>query len=426
MIFNVGWINKVKEGKSNKEIELLNMEINSLITKWEEFFLDCYSGKIDTNEYNQIFGDLSKETKSIQDRGNSLINGMKGLGNDRCDINNNLIKLGKLSSNIVGFRSACDLGHVIYINNNIDKMLNEGKAVLNKVQRIKQIIVKHPYNKKCIFLAECINDITQEISDKLAELQSDIDVSNGGLEKENSKIQDLITIYNNVFDDICECDKQLADIINDENFDADKNQAVGDFIADMKNNFEQLIEYLHSHVTVTLDKDSLAFMDMSKKEDLKTLCKELEDCRVSIIDVIDESYSWILSSDYGNNIDEVMDYIIHYYLMLFTGVMGMLICYSGGFSFALNNDENMFVVGCLGLLIAVCVFVPGPFSAKIEDKRCNLSIGARKMLENYSKLEIFKMFINKRKETEEVKKKKQMESFVKTYRNSSLNKKHSI
>lgn len=411
----------------NKRAEVLDSELNSLITKWEEIYISCYSKKIDIDEYNKLVSDLFDETKLIENQCNNLINDMMRLEiDDNFNINQTLVKLEDLSSDYLDFSSASALGRIIYINNNIDKILIDGNIILDKAQRIQEIILRHPYNKKSVMLAEyivnLINDKIDEIKKIADELQNYTNVCankpSKGQKKYIRKAKDLLSMYETVYKDIRSCNERLTDLVGDENGMFENTDMVNNSISEIQENIEQLIVYLNNHITTTSKSSSKEFkIDASAIDELTELYDSLNKCRKYIrynIDEMAEKYYRFLKKNEVYNIDvsKVLKILIPQDL----AILSMLISWMC-FLISLVSEDNKiwFVFMCdvvIGLLSSIICFV----NSSKNPKEASL-------VDLLSTLEIWEMIIEKMKnkpDEEEEKKKKQIEGFVYTYKKSSL------
>lgn len=346
MDFNSEEIKRVKEGKDyvqkqilideiNKKAKFLAIELNSLIEKWEELYIGCFLGELNKEEYARRVHDLSREVKEIQEQGNKLIDDMRRIGiDDKFDINNILISLGTLSSN-TDFINACDLGCNIYINK-IEKILKDGNVVLDKAKRIQEIIIKYPYNKKCVMLAEYIIDSITKEMEKVASVIS---------KEDYKKINYLNFRYEDVYN-------YLVESINNKNL-----REMGSALNEWKDIIETTIFEMYDN-SLTIDKGATTMTE-------------------SIITLL-------LGA------------------AIMTSYMGVVV-YVRQLASIVGESQ--------AIILSSSLFVACPGIAMILGNILSPKLVSDVPLEP----------------TEEAKKKKrQIKKFVKTYQNSSLNKKHSI
>lgn len=163
----------------DKEAADLNLQIESLIDEWETLYVDCYKENVDYETLSRLSKKLLNDTDSIAKRSNRIINDMNKLRiEDKFDINYSIARLLGLSEVHSNLPEALKIGKIIYTNKCVDDFLANGNVILDKAIRVDKIILKHPYNKRCVMLTEYIINLI----DKQIDMASSI---NNGLQEEN-------------------------------------------------------------------------------------------------------------------------------------------------------------------------------------------------------------------------------------------------
>lgn len=410
----------------DKEATDLNLQIESIITKWEELYSYCYEKKFDNETLARLSKELVNDTKSIAERSNRLINDMNKLRiEDKFDINYSIVKLLGLSRARAKFIDAWRVGRIIYTNKCLDDFLANGNIILNKAERVKKIILKHPYNKRCVTLTEYIFNLIDEqmemessINEGLKEYKYDSKAyRDKDQTQETKKIRKLIYNYEDVYAELKSYYDKLYNtkdvsinwgIVNGASFGAQQN-------------VEKMIDELNKAIVYSVENAGTYGYDAGKIKNYCALKESLMGCKIDMKFNIDEMF-WECLSLLDNYQEIENDFDIKAFLVI--TVFCPLFFLSG----------IMILVGGIGLAF-VPVFAPTNTVGYLMAYVVNAFIfglswmiaGDKKIedLEKYSLLELWRMFFNEIFSVQNVEKereKKKLEGFVYTYRKTFLNK----
>lgn len=412
----------------DKEAADLNLQIESLIDEWETLYVDCYKENVDYETLSRLSKKLLNDTDSIAKRSNRIINDMNKLRiEDKFDINYSIARLLGLSEVHSNLPEALKIGKIIYTNKCVDDFLVNGNVILDKAVRVDKIILKHPYNKRCVMLTEYIINLIDKQIDMASSINNGLQEENYDLKmyrdkdqtQETKKIRNLIYNYEDVCVELKSAYEKLSNTGNGIINCGILNDASG-----AHQQVKKIIDELNKVIVDSVENVSVYGFDTEKISNYHVLNESLMACKKYMSNNIDKMFKKCL--DLLNNYQKPEnDFDIKFFLMFevfnllhtisgWTMLIGIIIAFADLF------DINIFNInGWIVYIASVFTYLLSPIvlSAMMDHRKLE-------KMRNHSSSELWEMCFNKIfsvQNVEEEKEKKKLEGFVYTYKKTFLN-----
>lgn len=412
----------------DKEAADLNLQIESLIDEWETLYVDCYKENVDYETLSRLSKKLLNDTDSIAKRSNRIINDMNKLRiEDKFDINYSIARLLGLSEVHSNLPEALKIGKIIYTNKCVDDFLANGNAILDKAVRVEKIILKHPYNKRCVMLTEYIINLIDKQIDMASSINNGLQEENYDLKmyrdkdqtQETKKIRNLIYNYEDVCVELKSAYEKLSNTGNEIINCGILNDASG-----AHQQVKKIIDELNKAIVDSVENVGVYGFDAEKIRNYHVLNVSLIACKKYMSYNIDEMFKKCL--DLLNNYQKPEnDFDVKFFLMFevlnllhtisgWTMLIGLIIAFADLFGINIFNID------------ALIVYIASVFTYSLSAIVLSTMMDHRKLEEmrNHSSSELWEMCFNKIfsvQNVEEEKEKKKLEGFVYTYKKTFLN-----
>ena len=412
----------------DKEAADLNLQIESLIDEWETLYVDCYKENVDYETLSRLSKKLLNDTDSIAKRSNRIINDMNKLRiEDKFDINYSIARLLGLSEVHSNLPEALKIGKIIYTNKCVDDFLVNGNVILDKAVRVDKIILKHPYNKRCVMLTEYIINLIDKQIDMASSINNGLQEENYDLKmyrdkdqtQETKKIRNLIYNYEDVCVELKSAYEKLSNTGNGIINCGILNDASG-----AHQQVKKIIDELNKVIVDSVENVSVYGFDTEKISNYHVLNESLIVCKEYMSNNIDKMFKKCL--DLLNNYQKPEnDFDIKFFLMFevfnllhtisgWTMLIGVIIAFADVFGINIFNikDRTVYIASVFTYFLSAIVLRTMMDHRKLEKMR------------NHSSLELWEMCFNKIfsvQNVEEEKEKKKLEGFVYTYKKTFLN-----
>ena len=412
----------------DKEAADLNLQIESLIDEWETLYVDCYKENVDYETLSRLSKKLLNDTDSIAKRSNRIINDMNKLRiEDKFDINYSIARLLGLSEVHSNLPEALKIGKIIYTNKCVDDFLANGNVILDKAVRVDKIILKHPYNKRCVMLTEYIINLIDKQIDMASSINNGLQEENYDLKmyrdkdqtQETKKIRNLIYNYEDVCVELKSAYEKLSNTGNGIINCGILNDASG-----AHQQVKKIIDELNKAIVDSVENVGVYGFDAEKISNYHVLNESLIVCKEYMSNNIDKMFKKCL--DLLNNYQKPEnDFDIKFFLMFevfnllhtisgWTMLIGVIIAFADVFGINIFNikDRTVYIASVFTYFLSAIVLRTMMDHRKLEKMR------------NHSSLELWEMCFNKIfsvQNVEEEKEKKKLEGFVYTYKKTFLN-----
>ena len=410
----------------DKEAADLNLQIESLIDEWETLYVDCYKENVDYETLSRLSKKLLNDTDSIAKRSNRIINDMNKLRiEDKFDINYTIARLLGLSEVHSNLPEALKIGKIIYTNKCVDDFLANGNVILDKAIRVDKIILKHPYNKRCVMLTEYIINLIDKQIDMAPSINNGLQGENYDLKRyrdkdqtqETKKIRNLI--YN--YEDVCvELKSAYEKLSNTEN--GIINWGILNDASGAHQQVKKIIDELNKVIVDSVENVGVYGFAAEKISNYHVLNESLIACKKYMSNNIDKMFKkcWDLLNNYQKpeNDFDVKFFLVIKVLVLLHKIYNLAVLIGLIIAFANIFGINIFDIN--GLMVFIASFFTGLLCEKVFLKN------SEKIKEMFihSSSELWKMCFNKIfsvQNVEEEKEKKKLEGFVYTYKKTFLN-----
>lgn len=412
----------------DKEAADLNLQIESLIDEWETLYVDCYKENVDYETLSRLSKKLLNDTDSIAKRSNRIINDMNKLRiEDKFDINYSIARLLGLSEVHCNLPEALKIGKIIYTNKCVDDFLANGNVILDKAIRVDKIILKHPYNKRCVMLTEYIINLIDKQIDMASSINNGLQEENYDLKmyrdkdqtQETKKIRNLIYNYEDVCVELKSAYEKLSNTGNGIINWGILNDASG-----AHQQVKKIIDELNKVIVDSVENVGVYGFAAEKISNYHVLNESLIACKKYMSYNIDEMFKKCL--DLLNNYQKPEnDFDVKFFLMFevlnllhtisgWTMLIGLIIVFADLFGINIFNIDGLIV------------YIASVFTDSLSAIVLSTMMDHRKLEEmrNHSSSELWEMCFNKIfsvQNVEEEKEKKKLEGFVYTYKKTFLN-----
>lgn len=413
----------------DKEAADLNLQIESLIDEWETLYVDCYKENVDYETLSRLSKKLLNDTDSIAKRSNRIINDMNKLRiEDKFDINYSIARLLGLSEVHSNLPEALKIGKIIYTNKCVDDFLANGNVILDKAIRVEKIILKHPYNKRCVMLTEYIINLIDKQIDMASSINNGLQEENYDLKmyrdkdqtQETKKIRNLIYNYEDVCVELKSAYEKLSNTGNEIINCGILNDASG-----AHQQVKKIIDELNKVIVDSVENVGVYGFAAEKISNYHVLNESLIACKKYMSNNINKMFKKCL--DLLNNYQKPEnDFDVKFFLMFevlnllhtisgWTMLIGLIIAFADLFGINIFNIDGLIV------------YIASVFTDSLSAIVLPTMMDHRKLEEmrNHSSSELWEMCFNKifsvQNVEEEEKEKKKLEGFVYTYKKTFLN-----
>lgn len=413
----------------DKEAADLYLQIESLIDEWETLYVDCYKENVDYETLSRLSKKLLNDTDSIAKRSNRIINDMNKLRiEDKFDINYSIARLLGLSEVHSNLPEALKIGKIIYTNKCVDDFLANGNAILDKAVRVEKIILKHPYNKRCVMLTEYIINLIDKQIDMASSINNGLQEENYDLKmyrdkdqtQETKKIRNLIYNYEDVCVELKSAYEKLSNTGN-----GIINCGILSDASGAHQQVKKIIDELNKAIVDSVENVGVYGFDVEKIRNYHVLNVSLIACKKYMSNNINKMFKKCL--DLLNNYQKPEnDFDVKFFLMfevfnllpkisLLTIFIGIIIIVNIP---VFITNINGWIVFFVGAMVFCASYFTGLLFEMLSDHR------KLEEMRNHSSSELWEMCFNKIfsvQNVEEEKEKKKLEGFVYTYKKTFLN-----